>query len=174
MNQIHSIRPIQTALVGGCLLLALAGCNLPRQQPKTPDNYDRLIEMNNRSLELVEKLVAQQQGAVAAVPASAEPAPAHAVAAAQAPSVPVVGRLRSVGSDTMDRLMEFWKEGFGQTHPEIAIYHQGRGSSTAIPALIENKSEIGPMSRKLNPSFSFISVSRCFATTGYVEALQSR
>lgn len=59
------------------------------------------------------------------------------------------GRLRSVGSDTMDKLMELWAEGFKKYHPQMRFYHQGKGSSTAPPALMEGQSEFGPMSRKI-------------------------
>lgn len=147
MNKTILFQPLCAALV-----LAAAGCSTPRQrqQQKTAENYDRLIEMNARSLELIERLMGEPAAARPAAPASAAPV----VSAESVPARPVAvkGRLRSIGSDTMDNLMEYWKAGFGQTHPQIAFYHQGRGSSTAIPALMENKSEVGPMSRVLKAS----------------------
>ncbi len=64
----------------------------------------------------------------------------------------VVGRLRSIGSDTMDKLMQLWEEGFQKHHPSIRLYHEGKGSSTAPPALIEGRSDFGPMSRDIKSS----------------------
>ncbi len=59
------------------------------------------------------------------------------------------GRLRSVGSDTMDRLMQSWEKKFKQWHPDLQIFHEGKGSGTAVINLVEELSDIGPMSRLL-------------------------
>jgi phosphate transport system substrate-binding protein len=58
-------------------------------------------------------------------------------------------RLRTAGSDTMDRLMRLWEQEFQQWHPQVVIRHEGKGSSTAIPALLEGLSHFGAMSRPL-------------------------
>ncbi len=68
-----------------------------------------------------------------------------------APEFALTGRLRSVGSDSMDKLMELWDNKFKVYHPNLKMIHEGKGSSTAIPALIENRSDLGPMSRTLKP-----------------------
>jgi len=65
------------------------------------------------------------------------------------PRVVVSTRLRSVGSDTMDRLMQLWEKAFKTWHPKMRVRHEGRGSGTAIPALNESLSHFGPMSREL-------------------------
>lgn len=62
------------------------------------------------------------------------------------------GRLRSVGSDSMDKLVALWEADFVQHHPSLRVHHEGRGSSTAIPALLEGRAEIGPMSRPVKPT----------------------
>jgi phosphate transport system substrate-binding protein len=59
----------------------------------------------------------------------------------------VSGPLRSVGSDSMDRLMQLWEAEFKKTHAEIAIRHEGKGSGTAMPALMKGLCDLGPMSR---------------------------
>ncbi|MFG0319148.1 MAG: PstS family phosphate ABC transporter substrate-binding protein [Planctomycetota bacterium JB042] len=59
------------------------------------------------------------------------------------------GTLDSVGSDTMNNLMTYWAEGFAKHYPDVQVQIEGKGSSTAPPALIEGVSEFGPMSRAM-------------------------
>jgi phosphate transport system substrate-binding protein len=61
----------------------------------------------------------------------------------------VAGNLNSIGSDTLNNLMTFWAEGFRKRYPNVNIQIEGKGSSTAPPALIEGVSQIGPMSRPM-------------------------
>ena len=61
----------------------------------------------------------------------------------------VSGNLSSVGSDTMNNLMQLWNEGFTNIYPNINPAMEGKGSSTAPPALIEGTSNFGPMSREM-------------------------
>ena len=61
----------------------------------------------------------------------------------------VAGNLNSVGSDTLNNLMTFWAESFRKQYPNVNIQIEGKGSSTAPPALIEGTSQLGPMSRKM-------------------------
>lgn len=61
----------------------------------------------------------------------------------------ISGTLSSVGSDTLNNLMTFWAEGFSKTYPNVKIQVEGKGSSTAPPALIEGTAQLGPMSRKM-------------------------
>lgn len=65
------------------------------------------------------------------------------------PQARIDQRIRSVGSDTMDRLMLLWERRFQSWHPEVEVRHEGRGSGTAMPALLEGISHFGPMSRPL-------------------------
>jgi phosphate transport system substrate-binding protein len=61
----------------------------------------------------------------------------------------VSGSLSSVGSDTLNNLMTLWAEGFKKTYPNVNIQIEGKGSSTAPPALIEGMAQLGPMSRPM-------------------------
>lgn len=61
----------------------------------------------------------------------------------------VSGNLNSVGSDTLNNLMTLWAEGFRKHYPNVNIQVEGKGSSTAPPALIEGTSQLGPMSREM-------------------------
>ena len=61
----------------------------------------------------------------------------------------VSGNINSVGSDTMNNLMALWCEGFSKHYPNVRCQIEGKGSSTAPPALIEGTSQFGPMSRKM-------------------------
>lgn len=109
---------------------------------------------------------AAAQTPLAPVPASA---PVAAPVAPAAPATPAVqappaldarykpqavltGRLRSIGSDTMDLLVARWEEVFTKYHPGLKVVHEGRGSSTATPSLVEGQADFGPMSRAMQPT----------------------
>lgn len=64
----------------------------------------------------------------------------------------VSGNLNSIGSDTMNNLMTFWAEGFNRLYPNVKVQIEGKGSSTAPPALIVGSVQIGPMSRGMKPT----------------------
>ena len=66
-----------------------------------------------------------------------------------APVPGVSGTLNSVGSDTLNNLMTLWAEGFRKLYPNVKIQVEGKGSSTAPPALTEGTAQLGPMSRKM-------------------------
>ena len=57
----------------------------------------------------------------------------------------VSGNLSSIGSDTLNNLMTFWAEAFKKYYPSVGIEIEGKGSSTAPPALIAGTSQLGPM-----------------------------
>ena len=61
----------------------------------------------------------------------------------------VSGNLNSIGSDTMNNLMTYWAEGFAKFYPNVKIQVEGKGSSTAPPALIARTAQLGPMSRPM-------------------------
>jgi phosphate transport system substrate-binding protein len=61
----------------------------------------------------------------------------------------VSGNIKSVGSDTMNNLMTLWGEGFKALYPNVQIEVEGKGSSTAPPALIGGTANFGPMSRTM-------------------------
>lgn len=65
------------------------------------------------------------------------------------PTQGVSGSLKSLGSDTMNNLMTLWSEGFRSMYPNVTIEIEGKGSSTAPPALIQGAAHFGPMSRTM-------------------------
>jgi phosphate transport system substrate-binding protein len=64
----------------------------------------------------------------------------------------VSGSLSSVGSDTMNNLMTLWGEAFSRLYPNVKLQVEGKGSSTAPPALISGTAQFGPMSRQMKPT----------------------
>ncbi|MGC9450544.1 MAG: PstS family phosphate ABC transporter substrate-binding protein [Oceanipulchritudo sp.] len=64
----------------------------------------------------------------------------------------VSGNLDSIGSDTLNNLMTLWAEAFQAIYPNVHIQIEGKGSSTAPPALIEGTAQLGPMSRAMKSS----------------------
>lgn len=68
------------------------------------------------------------------------------------PVAGISGNLNSVGSDTLNNLMTLWSEAFRAIYPNVNIQVEGKGSSTAPPALIEGVSQLGPMSRPMKSS----------------------
>jgi phosphate transport system substrate-binding protein len=61
----------------------------------------------------------------------------------------ISGSLSSIGSDTMNNMMTFWAETFRKMYPNVKVQIEGKGSSTAPPALIAGTSQFGPMSRAM-------------------------
>ncbi|MCC7425791.1 MAG: phosphate ABC transporter substrate-binding protein PstS family protein [Alphaproteobacteria bacterium] len=62
----------------------------------------------------------------------------------------VSGNVKSIGSDTLNNLMTLWAEGFQALYPNVKIEIEGKGSSTAPPALVAGTAQFGPMSRPMN------------------------
>lgn len=63
----------------------------------------------------------------------------------------VSGSIKSIGSDTLNNLMTLWAEDFKKIYPSVKIEIEGKGSSTAPPALIAGSAQFGPMSRAMRP-----------------------
>jgi len=61
----------------------------------------------------------------------------------------VSGSLKSVGSDTLNNLMTLWAEKLKELYPNVTVEIEGKGSSTAPPALIAGTAGFGPMSRPM-------------------------
>ncbi|MBI1959404.1 MAG: phosphate ABC transporter substrate-binding protein PstS family protein [Candidatus Rokubacteria bacterium] len=61
----------------------------------------------------------------------------------------ISGNLSSIGSDTLNNLMTLWAEAFQKFYPNAKIQIEGKGSSTAPPALISGTAQLGPMSREM-------------------------
>jgi len=61
-------------------------------------------------------------------------------------------RLHSVGSDSMEGLVELWVERYREYQPGVAIQVLSSGSASAPAALIEGVADMGPMARPMkNP-----------------------
>ncbi|HET6372745.1 MAG TPA: phosphate ABC transporter substrate-binding protein [Candidatus Polarisedimenticolia bacterium] len=65
------------------------------------------------------------------------------------PTQGISGSLKSIGSDTMNNEMTLWAEGFRKFYSNVRIEIEGKGSSTAPPALTEGTAQFGPMSREM-------------------------
>ena len=65
------------------------------------------------------------------------------------PTSGVSGNISSIGSDSLNNLMTLWAEGFSKFYPNAKIQIEGKGSSTAPPALIAGTAQLGPMSRAM-------------------------
>jgi phosphate transport system substrate-binding protein len=61
----------------------------------------------------------------------------------------VSGNLKSIGSDTLNNLMTLWSEGFRSQYPNVKVEIEGKGSTTAPPALVAGTAHFGPMSRPM-------------------------
>lgn len=61
----------------------------------------------------------------------------------------VSGNVNSIGSDTLNNLMTMWAEGFRKKYPNVNVQIEGKGSSTAPPALVAGTAQFGPMSREM-------------------------
>ncbi len=92
-------------------------------------------------------LVATALALAAAV--SAQSVKVDEALASYAPVEGVSGNIKSVGSDSMNNLMTLWAEGFATFYPNVTIEIEGKGSSTAPPALVSGQATFGPMSRDM-------------------------
>ncbi len=107
--------------------------------------------MNRKSQSLARAaalaVLAGPAGAAWAQPVTVDPAiPAYKTVAG------VSGSISSVGSDTLNNVMTFWAERFNKLYPNVKVQIEGKGSSTAPPALIAGASQLGPMSREMKGS----------------------
>ncbi len=84
-----------------------------------------------------------------AAPVAAQQTKVDTALVAYAKTSGVSGNINSVGSDTMNNLMTLWAEAFLKMYPNVKVQVEGKGSSTAPPALISGTSQFGPMSRAM-------------------------
>jgi len=90
--------------------------------------------------------------AVTALAAQAAPTKVDSKIAKYKSASGVAGNLGSIGSDSLNNLMTYWAEGFKKKYPNVNIQIEGKGSSTAPPALIAGTAQLGPMSREMKSS----------------------
>ena len=65
------------------------------------------------------------------------------------PTSGVSGNISSIGSDSLNNVMTLWAETFSKFYPNAKVQIEGKGSSTAPPALIAGTAQLGPMSRAM-------------------------
>lgn len=92
---------------------------------------------------LIAGLALSLAASTAPPPASADALPLYE------PVSGVSGSLKSIGSDSLNNLMTLWSEGFRAQYPSVKIEIEGKGSSTAPPALVAGTAHFGPMSRPM-------------------------
>ena len=61
----------------------------------------------------------------------------------------LLGHITSIGSDTLGREMESWAKAFRNLYPDVKIEVDAAGSATAPAALLEGRSQFGPVSRPM-------------------------
>jgi phosphate transport system substrate-binding protein len=88
---------------------------------------------------------------LASLPAEAAPVEVDKSIKGYTPAGDVSGNLNAIGSDTLNNLMTLWAEAFKKEYPRVKIQIEGKGSSTAPPALIAGTAQLGPMSRLMKP-----------------------
>jgi phosphate transport system substrate-binding protein len=124
------------------LTLALVGCTQPAQTPAKPAPVPPPVAQ------------AAPPAAKAETPLTTQPAPAPVEVKLPTyvpdPSCPAQGSITSIGSDSMDPLMQLWFDDFKTIHPGLAVTLISKGSATCPPALIAGKSIMGQMSREMN------------------------
>jgi phosphate transport system substrate-binding protein len=122
---------------------ALAGCDSERPLTTAPPSVT-----NSEASQTVDPAFPETEsttnpgGQVAVDPALPEYKPVEGVS----------GNIKSIGSDTMNNLMALWSEGFSKFYPSVRPEIEGKGTSTAPPALISGTANFGPMSRDMKPS----------------------
>lgn len=65
------------------------------------------------------------------------------------PTTGVAGSLRSAGSETMNNIVALWGQEFRNFYRGVSFGVEGKGSSTAPPALVEGQAQFGQMSREM-------------------------
>ena len=100
--------------------------------------------MSKRFMALLAAGLTVSAGYAMATPPKLDPAlPAYTAVSG------VSGNVSSIGSDTLNNLMTLWAESFNKFYPNAKIQIEGKGSSTAPPALISGTAQLGPMSREM-------------------------
>ncbi len=59
------------------------------------------------------------------------------------------GKVRGIGSSTLSNLMNRWADAFKLLYPGVEVEITGGGLGMAIAALLENRTELAPMSRPM-------------------------
>jgi len=62
----------------------------------------------------------------------------------------VSGKVEIIGSNTMNSILEAWKDKLGKMHPDLEIVLETGGSNAGVESLISGKTKIAAMSRTMN------------------------
>ncbi|HEX5444948.1 MAG TPA: substrate-binding domain-containing protein, partial [Pirellulales bacterium] len=138
------------ANAGQALILSLTvglvanGCSRPASYSETPGSSSATGESAASIRAAEPSKHSPNSGETAASIIALDPAlPAYE------PTGGVSGTIKSIGSDSMNNLMTFWTQGFREFYPNVQVEVEGKGSSTAPPALIAGTANFGPMSREM-------------------------
>lgn len=123
------------------LLAALTACYRPATAPAQPQPAANVVVQPKPETPLVVQLA---------------PAPLEQKLPDYAPdpSIPGNGSITSIGSDSMDPLMQLWFDDFHSAHPGITYNLISKGSATAPKALVAGTTLMGQMSREMNATES--------------------
>jgi phosphate transport system substrate-binding protein len=66
------------------------------------------------------------------------------------PQSRVSGKLEIIGSNTMEPILERWKDKLEKVHPDLEIILETGGSNTGVESLMSEKTKIAAMSRPMN------------------------
>lgn len=152
MNNKHNPFAQSLAAIALAGILVLTGCETSSGTSKTQETPDTVMSENQGSV----TVRPATETRVPAVQAEAQPVIQTRVEkvdpGSYVPQTQLTGLLRSIGSDTMDEMMQQWEVEFGRFHPALRFRHEGKGSSSAVPALLEDRADFGPMSRQIKAS----------------------
>ncbi len=149
MKQSHYFKALAGMTAG--ILLLTSGCKLATiLQPS--DTQSRATATGPRTFLAKTPAQTESKGADAATNQAPTTTPAQVddnTYDTYTSQTTLTGYLRSIGSDSMDKVMEAWDAEFSKSHHTLRFRQEGKGSSTAIPALLENRADFGPMSRRV-------------------------
>lgn len=66
------------------------------------------------------------------------------------PQSRVSGKIEIIGSNTMEPILERWKDKLQKVHPDLEIILETGGSNTGVESLMSEKTKIAAMSRSMN------------------------
>lgn len=144
----YSVPRILIACTAAAILLT--GCNQTTTSTRT--SQPAKSQAKFATAQPVATPVASRPTSKPAIPAVVKTAAPVTSYSRYTPQTQLSKYLRSIGSDSMDNVIADWEAALGKYHPKLRFRHEGKGSSTAIPALLEGRSDIGPMSRAVKPA----------------------
>ncbi len=155
MKGTRSLAAVAVLVTAG--MLGLSGCG--SSPPAEPAYSESAPETAAQPVEEAPEAEVPADEAPASAASETVPAATQSAGLKVDPKLPsyqpvegVSGTVKSIGSDTMNNLMTLWAEGFKKHYPNVRVEVEGKGSSTAPPALIEGTATFGPMSRSMKLS----------------------